>query len=217
VKPTIRFDGKNFGDMVADIVRRTGKTQQQIVDEEATHVLRTCIRKSDMAQAQDIRKRHNEREWANYRGKLYRIAGQGKYGNQKKPHGNRYPDMIWAGIMSLRNRSLAEKLARRGLLKGSWWLVARRLNLNVDVPQAALRSLRNLKGKIADGIRQLSRGSGTYEVFMGNYLIVAARRNGQWLINSIMKGRVRQYRRAVEEGFKKLARTSGATKGVTVT
>lgn len=217
MNPTLKVDIRNFSDMARDMMRRRGMSVKQIVDSEATVILNAAVRRSPAAQVQELVKTHEERQWAVYNGKRYRIAGEGKYGKQKKPHANRYDDVLWATIQSMRRASLRAKLAARGLLKLSWAQIGFSLGLaGIKIPRYAQKA-KMPNGKtplLGEGRRD--GGGVMYALTMRNRSLVAIKRNQIALLKEIVRGRVRQYRRAIIEEFRKASQLAASGKGSTV-
>lgn len=196
--------------MVRHIMATKKKTVEEILEKEATSILNTMIRRAKGATRATIYKDFESKEWVTLRGKKYRIAGEGRYGLQKRDHKNRYPDLIWEGIQSKRRESLAKKLIRRGLVKQSWLQIAEAIGLKVTAP----KYVREAKGRKKDAIQMGSgfrSGPVSKRVFtLLNDSFVAGVTGGRRLLNQVISGRVRQYRRAIIEEFKKMEREAAA-------
>lgn len=204
MRVTARVNIRHFGDMVRHIQAKTGKVMEEILEKEATTILNTMIRLAPGATRESIFKDFNTREWVTMRGKKYRIAGEGRYGTQKKDHKNRYDDLLWAGIQSKRNESLARKIIRRGLVKQSWFQIAEAIGLHVKAPPY-VRKARGRKGPIVTGTGY-RRGPVSRRVFtLLNNSFIAGVTGGRKLLNQVINRRVRQYRRGIIEEMKKLA------------
>jgi hypothetical protein len=233
VNLTHKVNIRGFGDMVRHIRANSDKTLEQILAQEAKGLLTTMVRRSPAASRKSIEFRENQRKFVTYRGKKYRIRGVGRYGNQKHEHANRYPDMIWAGLMSLRRQSVARKMIARGLLKQSWLQIGDDLGLPVTAPafvRKARAATAGFSGKRGRGdsnvlLRRIKTGLGQRagfkwfrKIILTNFSQVARVTGGRRLLNQVIASRVRQFRRGIQEEFKKLARAGAAKNpGATIT
>lgn len=202
MRPTVKTDIRNFGDMVRDVVRRQGRTVRAVVDSEGAAILGTMVRRSKAAQVQAIYAAEAQR--------LFRTVDSRRYFLL-----NRYPDALWTRLEALRQASLQRRLGARGLLKLSWAQIALALGLVVALP-AYVRRATGARGQPRMGKGARAGDNSKYVLTLENASAVARVTAGARLLNTVVRGRVRQYRRGIDEAFKKLAAQAGAGRGTTV-
>jgi hypothetical protein len=195
-------DIRHFGDMVRDLVARGKGTMEKVVREEARVILASAVRQSKGAKIAQIVKNQQDRQWRTYRGKRYNMR-------------HRYSDLIWQQLLSLQKASIANKIKARGLTKQSWHQISEALGLLVKAPSYVINS-RSKKGKPKTGTAHVLVGQAAYTLELVNIGVVAVVTHGRRMLNRILAGRVRQYRRAIDEEFRKDAVAAARGRGAVV-
>lgn len=103
-----------------------GPTLQDVIDHEIARVLEKALQNTDAADREKIRERVKNRGSFEIDGRKYITNYRGK--------GQRVPNRIWALIEAKRQRSLARKLAKVGLTKQSFLLLANKLGQEIVAP-----------------------------------------------------------------------------------
>jgi hypothetical protein len=106
-------------------------------------------------------------------------------------------------------------LGRRGLLKQTWLQIAKRLQLAVDAPAYVKKA--KAPPELGTGGRGNTGSKNSLVITLINRSIVASKSGGERLLNAVVRGLVRQYRRSITEEFKRNAKSAATGRGATVT
>jgi hypothetical protein len=178
-------------------------TLQRVIDHEVARVVEKALEKTDAADRQKIRERVKNRAKFEIEGQTYITNYRGK--------AQHVPDRIWAIIEHKRRRMLLRKLAKVGLTKRSWLILARKLGEEIKAP-AYVRQAKSefLDGEVQNNVSVRRQGGGNrYGLRIDNRTPILRWTNGTQAWYGALEGRIRFYHRNVAAGVFDHAHTIG--------
>lgn len=213
----VQLDTVRFRRLVLTLAKHARITPEEVIEAEAGKMLEGAVRFTKVAKSKAIRdrmiRRFENRKFVKLDGKRYYLE-------------NRYPDEIWSRVEdaltdeynSLEDR-IKLRLKRRGLAKQSWWLLGKKLGIEIKAPAFAQKA--EVAGVDLPGnVRFQREGTGKKSVLtLVNDSPSAASPGGKGhdAIRRAFRGRLRYFERNMQEGvFRRLKTISAAYPGITI-
>lgn len=211
-----RFDlkAKEFTRFCQDMHSMLGNSApdlRDLVDHEIARVLEKALQNTDEADRQKIRERVKNRS-------VFRIGGK-RYITNFRGKRQRVPDAIWAEIEQKRRRSLLRKLAKVGLTKQSFFLLAAKLGQEIKAPGYVMNAKSEFKNPEVQANVSIAReGAGAkYGVMVHNGAPLLRWTNGRAAWFGALAGRIGFYHQNVKRGvFNKVETVMKKYRGLTL-
>jgi hypothetical protein len=213
-KNTAELDATRFRRMVLEMSKHARITPEQVIDFEAGKMIESALKFTKVAKSGDIRKRVTDqifnRPFRTLNGKIYFL-------------GNRYPDAIWSKLKSSQQKEVSEKLKvllkRRGLAKQSWWLLGKKLGIEIKAPAFAQKA--EVAGADLPGnVRFRREGTGKKSILtLVNDSPSATSKGGKGhdAMRKAFRGRLKFFERNMKEGvFQNIKTIAAKYPGITV-
>jgi len=212
-----QLDAVKFRRLVLTLAKHARITPEEVIEAEAGKMMEAAVRFTKVAKTKDIRarmlKRFERRKFVKLDGKRYYLE-------------NRYPDRVWKRVEdalgdefnSLEDR-IKKRVKRRGLAKQSWWLLGRKLGIDIKAPAYSKKV--QIEGvDLAGNVRFDRSGSGKRSVLtLINDSPSATSKGGKGhdAIRKAFRGRLKYFERNMQEGvFRNLKTLSAAYPGITI-
>lgn len=190
MKGQLVVDTTKFNAFLRDLRRVTGKSQRTVIRAEAAKIVEKAASSTKAAKAESIRKSHTpypdgKRKWTRLNGKLYNLT-------------NRYNDQLWSELETQLKERKDTLLARRGLSKKSFLVMAQAAGLVISTPGFVVR---------AEGF-DLSQVTGATEEESGNRYVLTlsndsttnAHSNAVHAFSAAATGRMKYFQNNLRKG-----------------
>tara|TARA_R110000824_G_scaffold9245_2_gene41474 strand:+ start:378 stop:1007 length:630 start_codon:yes stop_codon:yes gene_type:complete len=187
------IDTTGFDRMVRDLAFIQGKDFRAVIRDEATAILKRAATGTKAAKVADIKNKHDQLEaW---------FEQQERDGKWISPDRRRRKHGV------LKNK-IAKALQRRGMAKGTWYLIGRQLGLEVPVSKYAKSAADRLAGKLGRSISGTEEGTRRYVITIKNRAIVPMLYNvkGYGAFKRALAGRLSYFDRRLKERFRERAK-----------
>lgn len=188
-----------FTRFLSDLHFRMGAmrpTFQDVIDFEVARVLEKALEKTEAADRAKIRARVKSRAKFEVHGTAYWTSFRGKP--------QRVPNAVWAEIGAKRARSLARKLAKVGLTKQSFLLLARLLRQDINAPAYVRQARAEFQSAAVQGNVSIVRSGGgnKYGLRINNQIptLDVPGTQGRRAFFAALQGRIGFYRMNVAKG-----------------
>lgn len=204
VRLGIKFD--EFSAMLRELKAKLGDsmTMRKLVDHEVGRVLERAIELTGKADEKKIQKRVKNRA-------VFMIGGK-RWSTRDWKTGQSWhvPDAIWSEIEAKRGRSLTRKLAKIGLSKKSWFMVAVKAGIPLDkVPDYVANAHTTIVDTSGNASVMRSGDGGNYTIGIENKMPILqwSPVNGTQALFSAIVGRVKFYENNIARGvFSEMAK-----------
>lgn len=206
-----------FNAAVGELSRVAGRARWDVLASEAEAILRKVITLTPVAKVAGIRARMlpvhqgGTKLWTFYpantaTGKLYNLE-------------NKYPTPLWNAINAQIRTRLAEKVVRRGLSRNSWWLMAEKMGISIEVP-GYIRKVEVKGVDLRSNVSAIRGTSRTGKATLGGtnaQPTIAGPLRGQSILDRAIRGRVRYFEENLRRGvFADVAQIAKKYPGLTV-
>lgn len=212
-----QLDAERFRRLVLTLAKHANVSPEAVIEAEAAKILEGALRFTRVAKASSIRnrliQRFESRKFLTLDGKRYSLE-------------NRYPDEVWSRVedalteeYNALEERIKERLKRRGIAKQSWWLLARKLGMDIKAPAFVKKAQVN-GVDLSSNVRFGRQGSGRRSVLtLVNSSPPATSKGGKGhdALRKAFRGRLKFFERNVKEGvFDKVKTLSAAYPGITI-
>lgn len=193
----IKFDEfsafcRNLADKLGDYV-----TLQNVIDFEVAKILEKTISLTGKADASKIKSRVAQRA-------VFTIGDRKWYTREPEKGGKGWhvPDSVWTLIEAKRARELTRKLAKIGLSKNSWWLLAQKAGFIIEVPafvSSAHTTFQSIEPDVSV-LRQMQTGKYGIEIENQMPILRFDPVNGTQALYAAIAGRLNFFKQNLEHG-----------------
>lgn len=171
-------------------------TQRQVIDNEVARVLEKTIANTGKASEEKIVSRVLNRAVFTVNGKKVYVA------NIDTGKGWHVSDAVWGQVIDQQKQSLARKLAKIGLSKNSWYLIAQAAGFEISAPSYVKNARTTTTNQAADVSIARDEQTGAYSIEISNSMPVLRSPyvNGAQALFSAVVGRQKFFENNVAKG-----------------
>lgn len=210
----LHIDTSQFEQMISELAQAVpGKSEQEVLREEVGKALEQSVRNTAAMQVQKVVQRSERSKFTTMPASLYkpRTVKRDRSGNVVYFLGNRYPNALWQAIQKRRRQDLAKKIKARGLAKKSWYLIAEKLGIRINVPSYVQNAVATTGKAYFEDIEATERyDKDLLEIKIRNEQPTVNSVGGEQVLQQAIDGRVKFFiqnmSRAVFDSLEKISR-----------